>query len=65
MRRPGIHGAGRAASLIGSVSPNVWDKPDEAFAIYAAPGEGETITYQHRDKQGIVISGTEAIVSFI
>jgi len=47
------------ASLIVSGSLNVWDKLDEAFAIYATPDEGETITYQQRDKQSIVISGTK------
>ena len=47
------------ASLIVSGSLNIWDTLDEAFASYATPSEGETITYQHRDKQSIVISGTK------
>ncbi len=48
------------ATLIVSGGLNVWDRLDEAFAIFATPGEGETITYRHQDRRSIVVSGTRA-----
>jgi hypothetical protein len=47
------------ASVTVSGSLNIWDTIDEAFAIYETPEEGETITYKHRDKHGIVVSKTK------
>src|SRR5262245_35933650 len=46
------------ASIIVSGMLNIDDTVDEAFASREEPLEGETITYKHRDKHSIVISGT-------
>ena len=39
-------------------SLNISDTIAEAFSVYEAPNDGETITYHHRDKRAVVVSGT-------
>jgi hypothetical protein len=46
------------ASVTVSGSLHIWDTIGEAMAIYETPGQGETITYKHRDKRALVVSGT-------
>jgi hypothetical protein len=47
------------ASIIVSGMLNIDDTIDAAFASREEPGDGETITYRHRDKRGLVVSGTK------
>ena len=47
-----------AASVAVFGSLHSFDTIAEAMAIYEAPEDGETITYRHRDKRALVVSGT-------
>ena len=52
------------ASVTVSGSLHVWDSIDEAMKIYEEPGQGETITYQHREPHALVVSGTRGDTIF-
>ncbi len=46
------------ASIAVFGSLQTFDTIAEAMAIYEMPQDGETITYRHRDKRALVVSGT-------
>jgi hypothetical protein len=52
------------ASLTVSGSLNVYDTVEEAMKAYEEPGEGEKITYRHRDPRALVVSGTRGDTIF-
>ena len=52
------------ASIIVSGILNIDDTLDEAFASRETPFDGETVTYRHRDKRGLVVSGTKGELIF-
>jgi hypothetical protein len=54
----------RRASLTVSGMLNIHDTIDEAMTAYETPGEGETITYRHREPHALVISGTRGDTIF-
>jgi hypothetical protein len=52
------------ASVTVSGSLHVWDTIDEAMKIYEEAGQGETITYRHREPRVLVVSGTRGDTIF-
>ena len=47
-----------AARITVSGSLQTFDTIAEAMASYEAPNDGETVTYRHRGKRSVVVSGT-------
>ena len=56
--------ADQRASITVSGSLHVFDTIDEAMKIYEEPGNGETVTYRHREPRALVISGTRGDTIF-
>jgi serine/threonine-protein kinase len=54
----------RRASITVSGMLNIYDTVEEAMKSYEEPGEGEKITYRHREARAIVISGTRGDTIF-
>ncbi len=52
------------ASITVSGMLNVYDTVEEAMAAYETPGEGEKITYRHRQARTLVVSGTRGDAIF-
>jgi len=52
------------ASLTVSGSLQIYDTIDEAMKAYEEPGDGEKITYRHREPRALVISGTRGDTIF-
>ena len=54
----------KRASLTVSGSLNIYDTVEEAMKSYEEPGDGEKITYRHREPRAIVVSGTRGNTIF-
>jgi len=52
------------ASITVSGSLHVYDTVEEALKAYEEPGEGEKITYRHREPRALVVSGTRGDTIF-
>jgi hypothetical protein len=48
----------KRASITVSGSLNIYDTVEDAMKSYEEPGDGEKITYRHREPRALVISGT-------
>jgi len=54
----------KRASITVSGSLNIYDTVEEAMKAYEEPGEGEKITYRHREPRALVVSGTRGDTIF-
>jgi serine/threonine-protein kinase len=52
------------ASITVAGGLHVWDTIDEAMQIYEEPKKGDTITYRHRERRALVVSGTRGDIIF-
>jgi serine/threonine-protein kinase len=54
----------KRATITVSGSLNIYDTVEEAMKSYEEPGEGEKITYRHRESRALVVSGTRGDTIF-
>ncbi len=52
------------ASITVAGSLNIYDSVEEAMKSYEKPGDGETVTYRHREARTLVVSGTRGDTIF-